>query len=236
MSHNDELVLGFQELLEGLGLHTGLYPGVLLHGLGLASEVLDALACLQHHLIAAPAQSQVQTGPCRLVAGLIGLRLHAHADAEGQRQVVSDIDGLYVLQDGEAVLHHLMDVPVHHQENVFVLFQLLYDALHGGNVVADLSVHKGCEQGPADLLHPFHGLIVIVQADESQAETGFLVDPLIAYQLRFIGEVADYHLLSRFRKESGLLLVLRKLRPHKLDAVTLPAQGGMDDGVLIVGA
>ena len=150
-----------------MGLHAGLHAGGLLHLLGLAAVILDLIPVLHNRLVAAPPQSHVDGGPGVLIVLSVGLPVHTDSDAQGHRHIVADIYSLYILQDGEMLLLHLQHVlPLHHKE-VFVLFQLLYNALQAPDVLVDLPVNQGDQEGSPNLLHALQCLVIIIQVNQS---------------------------------------------------------------------
>src|SRR5699024_3469722 len=99
MSHNHYLILAHHKFSEGMGFYTGLYTGALAHLLRFTTEISHLIPVLDHHLVTAAPQSQVNgnTG-IFVILGVTG-GVNANTDADGHRHVISYIDSLYILQD-----------------------------------------------------------------------------------------------------------------------------------------
>ena len=118
-----------------MGLHTGLYPGGFLHLLCFTAKILDPLPVLHHSLVAAAAQSHIDTGTGIVIILDIGLPVHPHADAQSDRHVIADVHRLHILQDGEPVLYDLLGKMLFHDKEIFILFQFFDHPAHGGDVL-----------------------------------------------------------------------------------------------------
>ena len=63
MTHDEDILLAKHDFLKGMGLDTGLDAGVLLGGLGLASEVPGVVAFFDHHLVSAASKGDIDGRP-----------------------------------------------------------------------------------------------------------------------------------------------------------------------------
>ena len=219
MAHDQQPVLIFHQFPEGVGLHAGLHPGGLLHLLGFAAVILNLIRILHHRLVASAAQGHVDGGSGILVVLAVGVAVHTDPDAQGHRHVVADVDGLYVLQNGEPVLLDPGNVLLLDGKEIFVLLHLFHDAVHTGDIFVDLAVDEGGQQGAPHFLHALQRLIVVVQVNEPGHQL-LVVDLL--HVLEGLSLVQQVH-RGHFRIKDGRKRFLALPGPGDADLVQVDA-------------
>ena len=165
MAHDQYTVLSRNDLPQRLGLYTGFHAGIFLHLLALAPIIGDTLRRLDHRLVAAAPQRQVDSVPGKFIILRIGQTIQTHANTHGHCHLVSDVDRLYLFQQVKPVLLKLgyRFFPQDHQ--ILVLLHLLADAVQPGDILIHLPVDQGDEQGTPYLLHALQRLLIVVQID-----------------------------------------------------------------------
>ena len=81
MSHDDQFVTGIQQFLKRLSLDPRLDPGILFLSRSLSAEIRDIVPVLDHSLITAAAERQIDRRASGFIIRLIILAAAADADA-----------------------------------------------------------------------------------------------------------------------------------------------------------
>ena len=187
--HDEKPVLRLDQLAEGVGLDAGLDTGRLLLGVRLSAVILNAFVVLDHGLVAASSEGKLHSLAREFSALHVGLAAVADAHRDRDPHLVSDADGLDLLQQIEVVLLQGLQVLPLHDEEVFVLLQLADDGIHPVEVPDDLPVDHGSQQGSPDLVHALHGLFVVVQIDQTRNKAHAGVLFLQRAELRLIIQI-----------------------------------------------
>ncbi len=175
--HDEDLILCGDDLLERLGLDPCLNPGVLLDLLGLAAVVDDVVRHFDHRLIAAAAKGKIDGVSRKLIVLRVGEAVHADADAQGDRHLVADGDGLDIRKKLEVGVLQLDQRLLAHDDQVLVLLDLAADAVDGGDVLIHLPVDEGSQERALDILHGVQCLLVVVHVDEAD-DNALIIDLL----------------------------------------------------------
>ena len=129
-----------------MSLNTGLNTGVLLHLLALSAIIADLLRRLDHTLVAAAAQSQVDGRSGKLIILGIAQPVQADADTYGNRHLIANIYGFHILQKFETLLTHLGYRFLTQHRQILVLFNFLADSVETGNILVHFPVNQRHQQ------------------------------------------------------------------------------------------
>ena len=161
--HDNNLVFAENDFLQRLGFYPGLYPCILLYLLALAAVIHSIMGSLDHRLVTAPPQSQIDCIPGELIILGISKPVQAHADADSHRHLVPYIYCFYIFQQIKPVLLQRRNRFFPHNNQELVLFYLFADAIQACNILIYLSVNQCEEEGTPNLFHAFQRFFIIIQ-------------------------------------------------------------------------
>ena len=171
MSHDEHKILAGDNLAECMRLHPRLHSCIFLYLLALAAVIGNALRRLDDRLIAAASQRKINGIARELIVLGIGQSVETDTDAERHRHLVSDVDRLHFLQQIKAALLQLCNHLLPENDKIFVLLELLADAVIAGNVFVDLTVDQRDQQRTSDLLYALERFLVVVEVNHSHGKT-----------------------------------------------------------------
>ncbi len=211
VSHHHDAVLAVDDLLERVGLDSRLHTGHLFGRFRLAAEETGPVSVLDHNLIAAPSECEFHRCGRRVHVLKVGIRPDADAGREGQGQLVPDVHGLHVVQNGETGFLALVKRLLRHHEEVAVIALPFHDSVDLGEVAVDLPLHQRQQKGPSDLLNAFHHFVVVVEAEDAD-------DRLIGLPL--IRQAGEIRLIEEADGNQTVIVIRGKLAPviqHLID-------------------
>ena len=171
MSHHKHLVFTGDDFPQGVGLHTGLHTGILLHLLAFTAVVSDTFRGLDNGLVTAPPQRQIYGIAGKFIILGIGESVQTHTDADGYCHLIADVDRLDLLQKVKTGFLQLGYHALAHNQQILVFLQLFADSVKSRNIFVDFSVYQCNQQGPADLFHAIQRLVIIVQVNHPHGQT-----------------------------------------------------------------
>ena len=167
VGHDENLLLILQQFLEGLCLDAGFHPGGLLGTGALAAEIGHIVSVLHGYLITAASERQTNGHLCIFKGIQETLLGGTDADGQGHGDLISHIQILYIIQQGETVILQGLHVFLAEDEKILVILQMLYDGVDVGQVHVDLPVNQRIQDRMLYLLQGIHDLIIIVDIDQA---------------------------------------------------------------------
>ena len=189
MSHDKYLFMGQYDFPEGVSFYPRFYPGTFFHLLGFAAVIGNRIPVTDNRLVSAPTQCKVHGDSGTFIGFHISRCIHIHTDTQGNGQIISDVDGAHLIQDGKSGFHKLFQVLLFKYENELILLKLFNDGIQALHVFDDFSLHKCQQKRLSDLFHAFKNFFVIINVNQSGNKTfssGFF---LILHQSCFIKEI-----------------------------------------------
>ena len=168
--HNDDAVLTCDDLTQRLRFHSRLHPRIFFHLLALAAIVSDIIRCLDHSLVAAPPQRQIDGISRKLIILGISQPIKPHADTQRHSHLIADIDRLYILQYIEPVILELSHRFLAQDHQIFILLKLLRYSVQRRNIFIDFSVDQRDQQRAPDFFHTLQRLVIIVKIDQTHGQ------------------------------------------------------------------
>ena len=172
-----------------MSFYSCLDTGILLYLLTLAAVVGDALRGLNHGLIPATSQCQINGGAGEFIVLCISQAIQTNTDTDGHCHFIADVYGLDLFQQIETVLLQLCYRFFPHDYQILVLFQLLADTVQRCNVLVHLTVDQCDQQGSADFLNALQRFLIVVQIDHAYAQTLVIHFLQCNMQCRLIKEI-----------------------------------------------
>ena len=148
-------------------LDTCLDAGRLLKLLRFSAVILNPASIFQNCLISATTKCHINRNTRIIIILRVSVSIHTDANAQRHRHLISDVDGLYILQNRESLLLKLLNIFLLDDKEILVFLQRLYHTVHRTDVLVDLSVNQSCQQRTTYFLHTLKCLIVIVEVDQS---------------------------------------------------------------------
>ena len=176
MAHDVDLSRVCDQLPEGVGHHAGFHFGPLLRGLGTAAVEGEIHLVPHHRLVAAPAQSHFQ----RQLGVFIQLRDAGRilADADGQRgvDVLRHPDGPDGVQNGELLIHKVLEILLLKEEEIMAAVGFQQDALACVGPGLQFFVDLRQDRAALGILAGLHQVLVVVQHQDRRHRAAGLVD------------------------------------------------------------
>ena len=189
MPHNEHLVRTDHQFVDGLGHDPGPDPGVFRLDGAPGPVEAHIVTQLDHCLVPAPAQSQVQ-GRLGLLAQFRQVpAVRRHPDTDGGADPVAAFDfpdpvqHLELLADG---VRQPFPAHTHHKHVFRVFLEVPVDFLHPA---PDGLGHVHDQAGPLVFVEAFHGIVVVVELDIGHHRPFFLIPFFLPFPVRDIRQV-----------------------------------------------
>ena len=162
VTHHEDVGAIVDQVLQGVGHHTGLDLGAFFQFLGASAVELELLGRLDDHLIAAAAEGHFDAQHGKLVELRKGAFALADADGQGGGDAFFVLNMMDALQNGELICRKAQQVFVAEDKQVAVLFQTADDAVGILCPFVDGFVDLGVQVGTLGLAHALGQFFITV--------------------------------------------------------------------------
>ena len=191
VAHDQHLGGIAHQLGQGIGHDAGLDLGAFLHLQPAPAEELEAQAVLDHHLVAAAGERQLRRLVGKLQPLAEGVALLAEADADGGGDAVGALDLVHLLDDGEALLLHALQILLLEDREVAVSVVAAEDALAALAPLAQPLLRRVAQLVAHALGLVAAQLVQIVKDDDPGYRTALLETGADLVGVRYVHPVGD---------------------------------------------
>ena len=167
MSHDKDLILTLQQLLERLCLDSRLDSCRFFRGLRLASEIRHLFLGLYNRLVAAAAECHINRGPGILVVCAIFRCPVSQSDTECYCHLIADIYLTNLIQDRKAVIQHFLKVFLLKHKEILIFLDFFDESVYRADIAVNLSIHKRGQERTPDFLHLLQNLVIVINIDQT---------------------------------------------------------------------
>ena len=142
MPHNEYLIFDRDKFTQCLGFYTRLYTGILRCLFSLSTIIGNTVTVLDHSLVAASCKCEIDRYTSIVITLCIRIGTQSQTDTKCCRNSISDIYGLYIIQQGELIFFQLFKIRLSDDNEILIILQLLDDSVNFCNILVDLTVYQ----------------------------------------------------------------------------------------------
>ena len=191
--HDKHLAALADKLHKGTRRNPGAHLAAVLRLHAAATEEGKIHPILDDRLVAAPAQRHFDAQRCEIIGFLKAAAVHAQADGHGGRQTGGTGDAVDILQQGEFMIHCILQIPLFKHEQESVPFQLSQKPLVRLRPEGDGIVELGIESRDGAFREVAGQLLIVIHHDDGHHRAGADVFVPHLIQLRQVVEVDNAH-------------------------------------------